>query len=153
MYSSTLPLTSALDGCEWSAPRPGCFAPRKTRYLLYRKLGGPQVRSGRMRKFSPPTGIRSPDRPACSESPYRLSAPCPRWWWYQVLKILPLLRYVVMKFQQEDERIVSVQLFTGTKLLTFLRLSPTLKWNEMSPKRLTEQKRVCVHCLGGYHNY
>jgi hypothetical protein len=27
-----------------------------------------------------PTGIRSPDRPACSDSPYRLSAPGPRWW-------------------------------------------------------------------------
>ena len=36
----------------------------KTRYPLYNRLGGPQGRSGRVRKFSPPTGIRSPDRPA-----------------------------------------------------------------------------------------
>ena len=34
---------------------------------------GPQGRSGRMRKISRPTGIRSPDRPARSESLYRLS--------------------------------------------------------------------------------
>ena len=34
---------------------------------------GPKGRSGRVRKFSPPTGIRSPDRPARSESLYRLS--------------------------------------------------------------------------------
>ena len=38
-------------------------------------MGGPQGRSGRVRKISSPTGIRSPDRPACSESLYRLSYP------------------------------------------------------------------------------
>ena len=32
-----------------------------------------QGRSGRVRKISPPTGIRSPDRPARSELLYRLS--------------------------------------------------------------------------------
>jgi hypothetical protein len=58
----------------WSAPRPGHFTPRKeTRYTLYRKLGGPQGQAGRMRKDSPPTGIRSPDRPTRSQSLYRLS--------------------------------------------------------------------------------
>jgi hypothetical protein len=30
---------------------------------LYRRLGGPKGRSGHVRKISPPTGIRSPDRP------------------------------------------------------------------------------------------
>ena len=47
--------------------------PGKTRYPLYRKLSGPQGRSGRVRKISPLTGIRSPDRPVRSESLYRLS--------------------------------------------------------------------------------
>jgi hypothetical protein len=57
----------------WLAPRPGRFTPwKETRYPLYRRLGGPQGRSGRLWKISPPTGIRSPDRPACSESLYRL---------------------------------------------------------------------------------
>jgi hypothetical protein len=54
-------------------PRPGRFTPGKTRYPLYRRLGGPQGRSGRVQKISPPTEIRSPDRPARSESLYRLS--------------------------------------------------------------------------------
>ena len=36
---------------------------------------GPQGRSGLMRKISPPTGIRSPDRSARSESLYGLSYP------------------------------------------------------------------------------
>jgi hypothetical protein len=57
MYSSTVPSTSALDGDGWSAPRPGRFTPGKTRYPLYRRLGGPQGRSGRVRKISPPPGF------------------------------------------------------------------------------------------------
>jgi hypothetical protein len=47
----------------------------KTRYPLYKKLCGPQGRSGRVRKISPPPGIRSLDRPARSQSLYRLSYP------------------------------------------------------------------------------
>ena len=31
--------------------------PRKTRYPLYRRLGGPQGRSGQVRKISPPPGF------------------------------------------------------------------------------------------------
>ena len=54
---------------------PAALSHRKTRYPLYRRLGGPQGRSGRVRKNSPPTGIRSPDCPARSESLYRLSYP------------------------------------------------------------------------------
>jgi hypothetical protein len=38
------------------------------RYTLYRRLSGLQDRSGRMRKISPPTGIRFPDRQALSKS-------------------------------------------------------------------------------------
>jgi hypothetical protein len=52
------------------------YPPGKTRYPLYRRLGGPQGRYGQVRKISPtPTGIRSPDRPARSQSLYRLSHP------------------------------------------------------------------------------
>jgi hypothetical protein len=40
--------------------------PGMTRYPLYRRLGTPQGRCGRLLKISPPTGIRSPDRPARS---------------------------------------------------------------------------------------
>ena len=49
----------------------------KTRYPLYRRLAGPQGRSRRVRKISPPTGIRSADLPARSESLYRLRYPGP----------------------------------------------------------------------------
>jgi hypothetical protein len=57
-YISTLFLTVALEGGEWSASRPGrTLPPGKTRYPLYRRLGGPQGRSGLVRKISPPPGF------------------------------------------------------------------------------------------------
>jgi hypothetical protein len=65
MYSPTLSLTSALDGgVGGQRHAPAALPQGKTRYPLYRRLGGPQGRFGRARKISPPTGIRSPDRPA-----------------------------------------------------------------------------------------
>ena len=36
---------------------PAALTPRKTRYPLYRRLGGPQGRSGRVRKISPSPGF------------------------------------------------------------------------------------------------
>jgi hypothetical protein len=47
-YSSYSFLTSALDGGEWSASRPGRTLPweKDPWYLFYRRLGGPQSRSG-----------------------------------------------------------------------------------------------------------
>jgi len=52
-------MTAALEGGEWSAARPGrTLPPGKTRYPLYRRLGGPQGRSGRAENLVP-TGIRS----------------------------------------------------------------------------------------------
>ena len=45
----------ALEGGEWSAARPGRILPlEKTRYTLYRRLGGPQSRSGRAENLAPP---------------------------------------------------------------------------------------------------
>ena len=42
----------------WSTSRPGRFTLGKENlYPLYRRLGGPQERSGRVRKISPPTGF------------------------------------------------------------------------------------------------
>jgi hypothetical protein len=78
-YSSTPYSTSALDGSGCLAPRPRRFNHgRKTRYQLYRRLGGPQSRSTRVRKISAPTGIRSSDRPASLESLHRLRYPGPQ---------------------------------------------------------------------------
>ena len=48
MYSSTLPSTSALGGQRHA---PAALPPGKTRYPLYRGLGGPQGHSGRARNI------------------------------------------------------------------------------------------------------
>ena len=45
----------ALEGGEWSAVGPGrILTPRKTRYPLYRRLGGPQGRYGRAENLARP---------------------------------------------------------------------------------------------------
>ena len=52
-------MTAVLEGGKWSAARPGLNLPQgKTRYPFYRRLGGPQGRSGRAESLVP-TGIRS----------------------------------------------------------------------------------------------
>jgi len=56
---------------------PAVLPLEKTRYPLYRRLDGPQGRSGRLRKISPPSGFDPPDRPARSQSLYRLRYPGP----------------------------------------------------------------------------
>ena len=51
-------MTITLEGGEGSASRPGrSLLPGKTRYPLYRRLGGPQGRSGQVRKISPIPGF------------------------------------------------------------------------------------------------
>ena len=57
MYGSTLSLTSTPVVGGWSAQRPVLFTPGKTQYSLYRRLGGTQGRSGRVRKISTPPGF------------------------------------------------------------------------------------------------
>ena len=47
-------MTTALEGGEWSAARPGrTLPPGKTRYPFYRRPGGPQSRSGRAENLVP----------------------------------------------------------------------------------------------------
>jgi len=67
-YSSTLSLTSALYGVGGERHVPAALPPgKRSSTPLYRRLGGPQGLSGRVRKISPPTGIRSPDRSSRSQ--------------------------------------------------------------------------------------
>jgi hypothetical protein len=56
-YSSTLSLTSALEGVGGQRHAPSVLPPGKTQYQLYRSLGGPQGRSKWVRKISPPPGF------------------------------------------------------------------------------------------------
>ena len=56
-HNSILSLTSALEGVGGQRHAPAALTPGKTRYSLYRWLGGPQVRSERVRNILPPPGF------------------------------------------------------------------------------------------------
>ena len=60
MCYSTLPSTSALDGGGVNAKSQRLYPSGKTRYPLYRRLGGPQGRSGRVQKIWPPHRVSIP---------------------------------------------------------------------------------------------
>jgi hypothetical protein len=57
MFNSTLSSNSALHGVGGQRHAAAALPPGKTRYPLYRRLGGPQGRSGRVREISPPPGF------------------------------------------------------------------------------------------------
>ena len=69
-------MTAALEGGEWSAARPGrILPPGKTRYPFYRRLGGPQGRSGRAENLD-----SIPNRPASSSVAIPTELPGPQFW-------------------------------------------------------------------------
>jgi hypothetical protein len=59
----------------WSAPRPGRFTPGKDPVPIVQEAGWAPGPVWTYAKNLAPTGIRSPDRPARSQSLYRLSYP------------------------------------------------------------------------------
>jgi hypothetical protein len=75
MYSSALSWTSAVDGGGCSTPRPGVFTPEKDPVPIVQEAGWDPRPFWTGAKNLTRTGIRSPDRPARSESLYRLSYP------------------------------------------------------------------------------
>ena len=58
MYSCTPYVTSVLDGVCGQRHAPAALPAGKTDYPLYRWLFGPQGRSGRVRKISPPRPVQ-----------------------------------------------------------------------------------------------
>ena len=70
-------MTSALRWGGWSAPRPGRFTPGKDPVPIVQEAGQAPGPVWMGAENLAPTGIRSPDRRARSESLYRLSYPGP----------------------------------------------------------------------------
>jgi len=76
---------------EWSASLLSrSLPPGKTRYPLYRRLGGPQGRSGRVENLVP-TGIRSR-----TVKPTELPGPRTNWYQRQFIYSLYAVRYAYM---------------------------------------------------------
>jgi hypothetical protein len=64
-------LTPALDGGGWLTPLFGRFIPGRNRYPLYKRLNGPQSRSGRVRRTEHilfPNAVLTTKHPARIES-------------------------------------------------------------------------------------
>jgi hypothetical protein len=79
-YSSSHSLTSALDGGEWSASRPGRFTPRERApgtHWIGGWVGPRAVLDAVVKHSQPPPGIEpwNSDRPARSPALHRLSYP------------------------------------------------------------------------------
>jgi hypothetical protein len=114
--------------------------PGQTRHPLYRRLGGPQGRCGRVRKISPPTGIRSPDRSARSQSLYRLSYPAHTW---RVDKaIIPPLNKTVLQSTTEQDP-VPVRHLQFSQLI-FLLSNLLLQFTPIPHKLQTETRHVAI---------
>jgi len=73
MYSSTLSLTSALDGVDGQRHASAALPPVTARCPLYEEAGWAPGLLWTCAENLAPTDIRSPDRPARSESLYRRS--------------------------------------------------------------------------------
>ena len=68
-------MTTALEGGEWSAARPGRnLSLGKTQFQLYRRLGGPKGRSGWAENLTP-LGFDPRAVQPVAQSLYRLSYP------------------------------------------------------------------------------
>ena len=72
-------MTTALEVSEWSVARPGrTLPPGKTRYPLYRRLGGPQGRCGRVEYLAPPRFDPRTVQPVVSRYTERAARPTSR---------------------------------------------------------------------------
>ena len=88
-------MTTALEGGEGSASHPGRSSPLgKTRYPLYRRVDGPQGRSGHVRKISPPPEF-DPRIVQSVYSRYTDYATRPNVWRKEVYKMSALVDFVV----------------------------------------------------------
>jgi hypothetical protein len=80
-------MTTALEGVEWSAARPGpYFTPGKDPVPIAQEAGWAPRMVWTGAENLAPTGIRSPDHPARSQSLYLLSYPARSLVWYYLIK-------------------------------------------------------------------
>jgi len=89
MYNSILSLTLALDGMGGQRHVSAALHAGNTRYPLYRRLGGPQDRSGRLWKISPPPGF--------DPRTFQLVGSCYTDWGIPAYKLSTVLSYFVTR--------------------------------------------------------
>jgi len=95
-------MTVALEEGEWSAARPGPTLPLgKPRYSFYRRLGGPQDRSGRAENLVL-NGIRFRTVQPVAQSLYRLSYPA------HMIIIIIIIIIVINMYQEMANEICAM---------------------------------------------
>ena len=132
MHSSTLPSTSALDGVGGQRHAQAALPSGKTRYPFYRRFCGPQGRSGRVRKISPPPGFHPRTVYPVTSSCTDCAIPA--------LKRLPLhiLKVVTIRRQARSEDLYLRTLKISNRIDTSLKL-----------KNITRFYLIkCLFCLG-----
>jgi len=75
-------VTLALERSEWKKQRPGCLTFKMNSVPTAQEAGWAPGQSGIGAENFSPTGVRTPNRPACSESLYRLRYPDPAFAWW-----------------------------------------------------------------------
>jgi hypothetical protein len=106
-------LTSALERGGWSAPRPGRFSPGKDPVPIVQEAGWAPGPVWTCAKNLTRTGNRSPDRPARSQSLYRLSYPGP---------YISILCFVV----KYSKRLINVYVYNNYSVCTCLPVASSL---------------------------
>jgi len=125
---------------------PAALPPGKTRYPLCRRLGGPQGRTGQVRKISPFTGIQSPDRPARSESLYRLRCPGPNVTPCRLVNSWPTFRKIMWPSSCAGSwrwRQVASPVLVCLEASTFPCLYLLLLWNRQLNKIMPVRSYTC----------
>ena len=134
-------MTSALRRGGWSAPRPGHFTPRKDPVPIAQEVGWAPGTVWTGAENLSPTEIRSPDRPARSESLYRLSYPGP---WFEGMYL--------RKLGFRGRIILSRPLFAVCRLHTAVSciMRRLMEWKK---ERKTEWRRPCNMNVQSYTLY
>ena len=156
-------MTAALEGGEWSAARPGRTLPQgKTRYSFYRRLDGPQDRSGRAENLVP-TGIRSRTvQPLVSRYTDWATGPTIKYfyfiWWLLISAHLPTMYSRVIFFIYESSFFrISFKTLLKVSLIYVRCLNIILKLNFTSrvrlairivPTALTQHRSMVRDCSG-----
>jgi hypothetical protein len=91
---TTLSLTSVIHWVGGQHHAPAALPPGNTRYPLCRRMGGPQGRSGRVRKISPPPGSDPRAVQPVASTLYRWRYPGQHTFYYTFIKSRKFIRMV-----------------------------------------------------------
>jgi hypothetical protein len=121
----------------WSTPRPGRFTPGKDPVPIVQEAGWAPVPVWTGAENLTPTGIRSPDRSARSESLYRLSYPGPSY-----NTVAAEISYAFSSSPSCNEKERATKHLNVLSLCTEYSLTPTLSLSHSPPRSLSLSRQM-----------